>query len=267
MEREDRLSRLIEFIVEKSAVRLEEIVERFGVSLPTARRDLDALAAQQLIVRTRGGARVNSFSGDVPLRFRTARQRDTKNAIAQVVAETAEPGTVIAFNGGTTTTTAAFELGVRAASDERFDDAETTVVTNAVNIANDLAVRPQLRIVVLGGVVRARSYELVGPLVSLILPEITIDTLFLGVSALDVERGLYTHDEGEASVNAALVKAARRTYVIADSSKLSATAFARICSWDAVDGLITDAGISDEHAAQLRAKGVEVRIAPESPAS
>ncbi|WP_029146413.1 DeoR/GlpR family DNA-binding transcription regulator [Microbacterium luticocti] len=261
MDREDRLSRLVDYIVEKGTVRVEEVIAQFGVSGPTARRDLDALAEQQLVERTRGGARANSTTGDVPLRFRTSRRWHEKNAIARTVASLVTPGSVIAFNGGTTTTAAAYEVGVRAAADGQFAHTETTVVTNAVNIANDLVVRPQLRIVVVGGVARSRSYELIGPLTGLILPEISIDTLFLGVTAVDPQRGLFTPDEGEAKVNAALVEAARRTVVVADSTKFAATAFARICTLGAVDAMVTDAGITDASARAIRDAGLELIIA------
>jgi DeoR family transcriptional regulator of aga operon len=260
VDREDRLSRLVDYIIDQGAVRIEDVMAEFAVSGPTARRDLDALAAQQLVERTRGGARANPTTGDVPLRYRTSRRSHEKNAIARTVASLVVPGSVIAFNGGTTTTAAAYEVGVRAAAEPAFAATETTVVTNAVNIANDLVVRPQLRIVVLGGVARARSYELTGPLTGLILPEISIDTLFLGVTAVDLEKGLYTPDEGEASVNAALVAAARRTVVVADSTKFRTTAFARICGLDDVDALLTDDGLTDADATALERAGVDVII-------
>lgn len=261
MEREDRLSRLVDYIVDNGSARVEEVMERFGVSPATARRDLDTLADQQLVTRTRGGAMANSSSGDLPLRYRSVRHGGAKRAIASKVAELVEPGTAIAFNGGTTTTTAAYEVGVRSASDPRFAQEETTVITNAVNIANDLIVRPQLRIVVVGGVARMRSYELIGPLSSLILPAINIDTLFLGVTAIDPARGIFTQDDGEATINAALMKAARRTVVVADSSKFDTTAFARIAGLEEADALLTDAGVTEDQAAAVRAAGVELIVA------
>lgn len=263
MDREERLSRVIDYVIEHGVARVEQIADRFEVSIPTVRRDLDSLAAQQLITRTRGGARVNTTTGELPMRFRTSQQWQAKNAIARAVPDLVAPGSVIAFNGGTTTTAAAYEVGVRVSADERFSDTETTIVTNAVNIANDLIVRPHLRIVVLGGVARPRSYELIGPLTSLMLPEITIDTLFLGVSAIDLEQGLFTHDEGEASVNAALVHRARRTVVLADAAKLQATAFARICRFDQVDAILTDAALDHNARTRLEEAGLEVTVAGE----
>ena len=52
--RQERLSTLADFVVENGAVRVEDVVRELGISPATARRDLDALAEQQLIIRTRG---------------------------------------------------------------------------------------------------------------------------------------------------------------------------------------------------------------------
>lgn len=258
MSRQDRLSRMVDYVVERGSVRVDDVVSDLGISPATARRDLDDLAAQQLLIRTRGGASANPTTGEVPLRHRTSRQPRQKEAIARHAASMIAPGDIVGFNGGTTTTAAAHELGVRIAAEPQFGARNITVVTNAVNIANDLTIREQARVVVTGGVARTRSYELVGPLAELILPSISIDTLFLGVNAIDLVGGFYTHNEDEASINAALVRASRRTVVLADSSKLGASSFALICRLDEVHALVTDEGASAEALAIVRDAGVHV---------
>ncbi|MFX0537155.1 DeoR/GlpR family DNA-binding transcription regulator [Ornithinimicrobium sp. Y1847] len=260
MARAGRLAELLERVVSDGSVSVEDVMETYGVSASTARRDLDVLAEQQLVTRTRGGAMANRGTGDVPMRYRSGRQEGEKQAIARAAVERLEVGTVVAFNGGTTTTTVAYELGVAMAAAYPHEEDVITVVTNAVNIANDLAVRNQLRVVVTGGVARARSYELVGPLAEALLPRISIDTLVLGVNAIDLDGdgGLFTHHDGEAMVNAALVQSARRTIVVADSSKVGGHAFARICGLGDVEVLITDTVIQVPDAEQLTAAGIEV---------
>jgi DeoR family transcriptional regulator of aga operon len=131
-------------------------------------------------------------------------------------------------------------------------------VTNAVNIANELTVRPHLRVVVTGGVARALSYELTGPFAAPIFEQISLDVLFLGVDAIDVERGAAAHHEGEAAVNGVFVARANRVVVVADSAKLGKTAFATICDIDAVDTLITDTNADRRVVQELRRSGVEV---------
>ncbi len=260
MTRQERLSRLVEFVVEHGSVHVDQIVAALGISAATARRDLDTLADQQLIIRTRGGALANATTSEVPLRSRRAKQWREKSAIAARAAALVRPGEIVGFNGGTTTTATAYELGVRVAADPAFSAEPITVVTNAVNIANDLTLRPQVRVVVTGGVARARSYELVGPLDSAILPSIHIDRLFLGVNAIDTANGLYTHTEDEAAIGAALVAAADRTVVLAESTKFATTAFARICQLGEVDTLITDSQLDAATSGLLDELGLEVIV-------
>lgn len=258
MNRQERLSHLADLVVERGSLRVEEAVDELGVSSATVRRDLDALADQQLIVRTRGGAVANASTGELPLRYRAVTQPEQKAAIAQAAANLVNPGEVIGFNGGTTTTLAAFEIGVRVSGEDEFADDGITLVTNAINIANDLIVRPRIRVVVTGGVVRARSYELIGPLSDLILPNISLDTLFLGINGLDFSTGIYANHEGEAAVNAALVASATRVVVLADSTKLGHTAFARIAPLASVSTVITDMDANPAHVRSLQAQNIEV---------
>ena len=98
---------------------------------------------------------------------------------------------------------------------------------------------------VTGGVARPQSYELIGPLASGVLEQVTLDVAFLGVDALDVELGASAHHEGEASVNHLLISRASQVVVVADSSKIGKRAFSRICPTDRIDTLVTDAQLSD----------------------
>ncbi|GAB2453671.1 DeoR/GlpR family DNA-binding transcription regulator [Xylanimonas ulmi] len=262
MDRDERLSQIADAVTADGSMSVEQVIERFGVSAATARRDLDALAGQQLVTRTRGGAVANATSGDLPLRYKAAIASGAKHAIAAYAAGLVRPGAIVAFNGGTTTTLVARHLAIRSSAEDAFGVAGLTVVTNAVNIANDLIVRPRIRVMVTGGVARTRSYELVGPLAMSTLPRVHVDTLFLGVSAVDPARGLYADHEGEAEVNDALRRMAEATYVVADGSKLRATAFALICGLDDVTAVITDDGADPHDVAALRARGVEVVLAP-----
>jgi DeoR family transcriptional regulator of aga operon len=138
------------------------------------------------------------------------------------------------------------------------DGAQLTVVTNALNIANELLVRSRMKIVVTGGVVRPQSFELVGPLAGGILREVTLDIALLGVDALDAVLGAAAHHEGEAAMNSLMVARARRVVIIADSSKLGQHAFARICPIERVDTLVTDGGATDEQLETFETAGLTV---------
>jgi DeoR family transcriptional regulator, aga operon transcriptional repressor len=255
---EDRHRNIASWVAEKGTISVEQVVEKFGVSPATARRDLDALAHQMIVIRTRGGARAAPISGDLPLRYRAALMSHEKLAIARAATAMVRPGQTVAFTGGTTTTQIAQELGVRASVDPEFSTKQTTVVTNAINIANDLIVRPELRVVLTGGAALVRSYELVGPLAKAALPLINVDLFFLGVNAIDTRRGFVTENEAEAEISAAILEKSLTTYIVADHTKFRTTAFALICAPTDVSGLITDSNADPEAVARLQAAGCHV---------
>ena len=106
------------------------------------------------------------------------------------------PGCTVSLNGGTTTVEVARAIpGVRALHNG------VTVVTNAINIATELTVRPFIKIVVWGGVARPQSYELIGPMASDTLRQLTPDMCFLGATGLDLIAGITANDEAQAAIN------------------------------------------------------------------
>ncbi|MFD0265597.1 DeoR/GlpR family DNA-binding transcription regulator [Streptomyces sp. NPDC127106] len=256
MTRKERWQTLLDLLVERGELEVEPAAESLGVSAATIRRDLDRLAEQQLLVRTRGGAAVHGVSYELPLRYRTSRRAAEKHRISGAVAALVTPGEVIGLTGGTTTTEVARALAGR--QDLASGAPALTVVTNALNIAGELVIRPQFKIVLTGGVARAQSYELTGPLAQQVLGQLTVDTAIVGVDAFDPADGAATRHEDEAAMNRLLCERARRVVVAADSSKLGVRAFARICPPESVHTLVTDTGLPDAVANAFETAGVNV---------
>ena len=261
MSKTDRLNRMLELLACDGHVAVEDAAARLGVSPATIRRDLDALADQQIVTRTHGGAVSNGTAYDLPLRYKTARFADEKVRIAAAAAELVRPGAVVGLNGGTTTTEVARALAARADLRSEHDSDRVTVVTNALNIANELIVRGQVKLVVLGGVPRTRSYELVGPLAVPVLDQLSLDVAIIGVDAFDIATGATAHNEAEAEVNARIAARARLVVVVADSSKLGRSAFARISRFDQVGILVTDGGADGAVVAAMKSAGISVVLA------
>ncbi|TDC01445.1 DeoR/GlpR transcriptional regulator [Nonomuraea longispora] len=253
MSRYDRWNAILELLSQEGRLSVEEASQALDVSTATIRRDFDQLAQQQMLMRTRGGAVAQSVSYDLPLRYKTARHAGEKQRIAAAAAEFVTPGGVVGLNGGTTTSELARTLATAPALENGF-----TIVTNALNIAAELTVRQHVKIVVTGGVARQQSYELIGPLATGVLEQVTLDVAFLGVDALDIELGASAHHEGEASVNNLLISRAAQVVVVADSSKVGKRAFSRICPIGQIDTLVTDAQLSDDLAGELTDAGVKV---------
>jgi DeoR family transcriptional regulator, aga operon transcriptional repressor len=245
----DRLSSILETLSRNGSVSVTDLAEGFGVSLATIRRDLQLLDEQRLVARVHGGAVARSVVYELPLRYKAARRQDEKRRIGAAAAELVSEGAAVGLTGGTTTTEVAHALARLAG---------LTVVTNALNLASELAVRANLKLVVPGGVARPESYELVGPIAEASLAGLNLDIVFVGVDGISVEAGCTTHHEVEAYTNRALIQRARRVVVVADRTKLGRVAFARICALNEVHELITDDQAEPAAIAAISGAGVSV---------
>lgn len=260
--RHERLVTIIELVGERGSVSVEDVVQASGVSAATARRDLDELADQQLVMRTRGGAVAHTVTYDLPLRYKSERQPGQKQRIAAAAAALISPGWVMGMNGGTTNTLVARGIATRPdlVQPNNIGPPVLTVVTNALNIANELAVRPQLKIVVIGGVVRAQSFELIGPFSASVLTSLALDVMLLGLNGITPDLGAAANHEGEAEINRDMVNRSAKVIAVADSTKIGRRAFAVICPVDRVDILITDTDADRGIVRAFEKAGVDVRL-------
>ena len=253
-----RMNALLDAMAAEGHLEVDELAKHLGVSPSTIRRDLNLLHEQQLVTRTRGGAVATTVNYDLPIRYRRASHSSEKARIGQAAAALVGPGDIVGINGGTTTTEVARALAERQPGAASGPGQQITIVTNAINIANELTVRRHVKLVMTGGVSRLQSFELTGPLAYDTLAQIDLDYAMIGVDAFDPELGAKALDEDEARINQLMVKQARRAVVVADSSKLAARAFARICPLSSVHCFITDRAAPPAAIARIREAGVEV---------
>ena len=261
MSRYRRWNELLELLAAAGQLQVEEAADALGVSAATVRRDFDELGRQQMLTRIRGGAVAQGVTYDLPLRYKSEKHPSEKQRIAEVAAALVRPGQVVGLNGGTTTTEVARALATRPDLNSGTPAPAVTIVTNALNIATELAVRQHIKIVTTGGVARPHSYELTGPLATGVLEQVALDVAILGVDGIDAVAGATAHHEGEASINRLMGQQASRVIVVADSSKVGRRAFARICAIGEIEVLVTDTGIAAAEAARLEDAGVAVLTA------
>lgn len=244
--------RAIRAIVERqSRVAVEDLAAALEVSAATVRRDLARLERERALIRSHGGAVRVDRGYEVPIGSRVLSQADEKKRIAAYAAGLVAEGAVVGVTGGTTTMEVARAIAGRE---------ELTVVTNALDIGAELALRRNVRLVVTGGVARTASFELSGPVAERTIRGYNLDVAFVGVDGVDAVAGFTTHNDLEALTNAALVQQAAMTVVVADSTKIGQVRFARICGLDEVDLLVTDVGASPEHVRALRGAGLAVEL-------
>jgi DeoR/GlpR family transcriptional regulator of sugar metabolism len=244
-----RQDRILEHVRLHGGVRVSDLVDLLGVSDMTIRRDIAELAAQGLLARVHGGASALSGRATDEPGF-AAKSSLNMNAIAAEAAALVTPGSSVAISGGTTTWAVASHL--RSIPD-------LTVVTNSVPVADLLhnLARTDLTVILTGGV-RTPSDSLVGPVAVASLSALHVDWLFLGVHGIDPVAGLTTPNLEEAETDRALIAAARRVVVTADSSKWGVVALSSMSRLDAIGQWITDDGL--DQAAHDLATSLGVRV-------
>ena len=252
MRQVDRIGVILEELNSKGSVAVADLATELGVSFASVRRDLQLLEDQHLLNRTHGGAVSIGVLYELPMRYRSGKHQDEKRRIAQAAADLVTDGvTSVALSGGTTTTQVARVLATRSG---------LKVVTNAINIAAELALRPLIGLVVCGGTARPESHELVGPLAEQTLSRLNVDLAFVGVDGIATDAGLTTHHDVEAATNRAMIGIASRVVVVADGSKIGRRAFATIAEVTEIDDLITDGTADPAECDRLREAGVRLTI-------
>jgi DeoR/GlpR family transcriptional regulator of sugar metabolism len=240
---QQRQAAIVARVRSDGGVRVSDLVADFGVSDMTIRRDLEALSERGLLAKVHGGATVvTPGSTDEPgFDAKTMRQRAEKAAIASRAAQLVSPGAAIALSAGTTTAELArCLLGVSG----------LTVVTNSIPVA-DVLYRAERTVVLTGGE-RTPSDALVGPIANEAIKGLHPDVLFLGVHGMNERAGFTTPNLMEADTNRALVAAAQRVVVIADSTKWGTVGIASIAALRQADVLISDSGLTEPTRSRLR---------------
>lgn len=247
-ERRRAILDLLETQGEKS---VEELARHFGVSQVTIRNDLASLEARGLVQRTYGGAvpvRKVLFNPSFEEKWR--HRLEAKQAIARKALSFIQEGDTLILDAGSTT------LALARLLKDRFN--KLFILTNSIPLALELQ-GSGLDLMVLGGTMRHHSLALIGPATVRTLAWYRADKAFLGATGVDV-RGYSTPNPLEAETKRAMLEAAGRAYVLADSTKLGRPTLARFASLEEAV-LITDAEANPEVVALLQHAGATIELA------
>ena len=249
---EERRQLILSLIQREGRVLVDELSNDLDLSKITIRKDLDYLQSKDLLVRTHGGALPKQAGAlSVPtIQEKEELHHEEKVKIAKAAADMVSEGQCIILDSGTTTTEIA-----RAILSFR----NLTVITNALNIAADLA-RSDFEIILIGGTLRKNSLSVVGPLAEDVLKEMHADIVFLGVDGFDINIGLTTPNVLEARVNRAMVNAAEKVVAVCDSSKFNHRSLSLIVGTSAIDHVITDSNLPPEELKAIRDVGIGVTV-------
>ncbi|MBO5418951.1 MAG: DeoR/GlpR transcriptional regulator [Bacteroidales bacterium] len=247
-----RRSAILQILKENSTVSVLELSKMFEVSEVTIRKDLNMLKERNLLVRTRGGAIVNSTGpqeDEKSIRYKRLANYREKQAIGRAAAELIEEGDTVIIDSGTT----AFQV---ACNLHRFQN--LTILTNALNVAQEVLSYNRFNVILLGGNIRNSSESVVGALAESNLKMFYCDKLFLGVDSFSLDNGLSTPSVEEANINQIMIQRSRKVITVFDSSKVNKRALAFITSLDNIDTIVTDDGMEKSFISQLKARNIEV---------
>lgn len=253
MTKEQRHEIIIEELIKHGSVLVADLVRQLDVSAVTIRKDLTELEKSDKLYRSHGKAvLVNPYINNRSVNEKEKLATDEKHAIGREAARLITRNDSICIASGTT---------VHALARNIVPIHKLTVVSASLPVSNILSQHENIDIYQLGGVLRHSSLSVVGEYASMILEKCSFSKLYMGVDGIDFDFGITTTEMREAALNQKMMAAAQKTIVLADSSKFGRRGFAKIADMDAVDIIITDAGISPKVIKRIEDLGIELIVA------
>lgn len=249
-----RRNDILHLLAEKGEVFVTDLSKKFKVSEVTIRNDLDQLEQKNTLIRARGGAikLETRMVYDQRVVDKSKVHFKEKARIGKEAAKYVKESDIIIIDSGSTTSQMVGNF---------IDFQDLTVITNALDIANQLISKPNINVIIPGGYLRKNSISLVGPMAEKSLRNLNVDKVFLGVDGLDTRHGLYTPNVEEARLNEVMIEISREVILLVDSSKFKVRSLAFICTINKVHKVITDENILPDDRKRLEDAGAEVIIA------
>jgi len=261
-DRKDRSARwdhVLTLLSTTKRLTVSEVAAELEISESTVRRDFMEMERAQLARRTHGGIIAIDVAYSLATVPRTTDEGSAqRERVAGRAADLVEPGQIIGFNGGRTTTSTARRAVARPDVDSRDGSPGLTVVCAALNIATEAVLRPSVRTVVLGGVAEPYSFELTGPLATATMRDLWLDTMFVGTVGLDIHAGLTCNSDAEAGVTRIMIGHSRRVVGLATADKIGHRALAGICPVSVLTDLVIAGPVTDELRAHLEETSVRL---------
>ncbi|MHB1377863.1 MAG: DeoR/GlpR family DNA-binding transcription regulator [Candidatus Humimicrobiaceae bacterium] len=248
---EERRQYILNLINKTGSIKAIDIAKILAVSELTIRRDLDKLAKKELLKRTHGGA-VNILSVGHEMKFDVQKEKhiDEKKRIALAASLLIEDGDVILIEAGTTGYQTALNITNRA---------KLTIITNSCDLAVLLGkTNPDYKIVLSGGILNTDTRALVGPIADFAFKTTFVDKAFIGISGIDLEKGITAADPIEAQTKKNIIACAKQVIALADHSKIGHIAMNYVAPVHRITTFITDTEADEGFIEKL--KELDIRI-------
>lgn len=239
--RSKRLQDIVDYVNLERSVSFSALCQHFNTSPATMRRDLKMLGDSGQIERVHGGARslhARHAEEDYHYPQRMVRHVAEKQSIARRALEEIRDREAVILDSSTTVCELARLL---AASSLRI-----SVITNDIVICTILQNHPTVELINVGGIIRTGSSHGTGVFAEYVLKQMHADRVFLGVDALDAERGGFVFHVDEVKCKRLMVQQTRSCIVLCDHTKFFDSGLVPVCSIGDISKIITDKGLDDE---------------------
>lgn len=243
---------ILEQLDKDNYVSVQHLCDLFEVSAVTIRKDLKFLEDKGLLFRTHGGATSqNPYINDRHVNEKEKLHVSEKESIANEAVKLVKPNDSIMIASGTTMQALAKALTI---------EEQLNITTSSLNVSLELTKSPYYDILQLGGTVRHSSSSVTGHFSQAVLENISCNLLFLGVDGIDINHGCTTTSLEEAMLNKKMIASAQKVIILADSSKFNRKGFGKICDLSEIHHIITDSGISDTLAQEIKKLGIQLTL-------
>jgi len=247
----DRLQAIEAYVLKHGDARIEELVAVFGVSRMTIHRHVEELSRQGVVRKLHGSVSAQpSGVYESLFTFRQTRATDIKQALAAEALNEIAPGEVILVDDSTTVGTIGPMLCQKA---------PLKVVTNSLGLASELVRVDEITLLSLGGDYHPTYNAFIGHLCENALAGLQVNTLICSTSAIDNGTALI-QDPAVTRVKQAMMRAAKRSILLVDSSKYGKVALHAFAPLKDFDLVVTDDGLAPAASEALRADGVNLRL-------
>lgn len=238
---------IMQLLQEQGEVSVEQLVQLFDISEVTIRKDLSALETNGFLLRKYGGAIL------MPKEIIDENENDEltkrKFVIARAAAERIRDHNRIIVDSGSTTAALIKQLNLKQG---------LVVMTNSLSVATELrAIENEPTLLMTGGTWDTRSESFQGKVAEQVLRSYDFDQLFIGADGIDLARGSTTFNE-LVGLSQVMAEVSREVVVMVESQKIGRKMPNLELTWQQIDVLITDTGLSEQDKQAILAHGVEV---------
>ena len=236
MLQETRQAEILNLLQLHRSRQISDLAQHFDVSEETVRRDVRQLEAEGHAHRVRGGVKLTETAFEPPYMIRRNQNAQQKRAIALKASTLVDDGMTVLIDSGSTAWWLSKALAKRR---------NLTVITNALEVAREMAGRNNCRIFFAGGEIDDDYHACFGQATEAFLGGFTPEIAFFSISAVDSRRGLLDFHYPEATLKAKLAPLASKVVVLADSSKFERQGIVKALDFNQIHAFVTDAEPGD----------------------